>query len=63
MGPLRKFANVEGGGGTIFHASHMVILLGLTQLPREALPINARAVAPGFPQARAGVCVVSGGAA
>lgn len=41
----------------------MVILLGLTQLPREALPINARAVAPGFPQARAGVCVVSGGAA
>lgn len=41
----------------------MVILLGLTQLPREALPINARAVAPGFPKARAGVCVVSGGAA
>lgn len=41
----------------------MVISSGLTQLPREALPINARAVAPGFPQARAGVCVVSGGAA
>lgn len=39
----------------------MVILSSLTQLLGEALPINARAVAPGFPQA--GVCVVSGGAA
>lgn len=34
-------------------------MLGSRHVPGQPLPINARAVAPGFPETTAGVCVLS----